>query len=452
MSNNLDHLFKNALRNRSSEPPPHIWKNIEADLHSRRKKYIPWWIRSVAAVALAAAAAIWLLQIRDEEAQKMKWVMILPPVMENIKLPENLVPLAAENTPETPQAVGQADSPLSQVSREPVVVADIYSEPFHSSNKKIEQINVIACNGLTKIESAPTQLSIKEVSLRKNIIPLVNGQALKNGEAYHALLKADARAVTGEENKEKNEQRLKFALSGHVAPVYTSGTYHTTATNARGYQYSNSQMSGTMNVSGGLKLSIAADKKLSIQTGIFYSRMGQQTDEKISHPQSMAFESGISHEPQDYIVTPWGNLKSRTKPVAYRSEEAVLLSNNNNSRTAGIEQVFNTVEIPLALRYRFFDQKLKLSVAGGFSGNFIVDNNVYMIKGTEKEYVGSTEDIRRFNLSTDLGLGIEYPIARNIKVMLEPGFKYYLQSISQNAQIDFKPYVFSLSTGIGIEF
>ena len=211
-------------------------------------------------------------------------------------------------------------------------------------------------------------------------------------------------------------------------------------------------MNGTVNVSGGLKFSIAADKKLSVQTGLFYSRMGQHTDEKMSSPQSMAFVAGASREASDYIVTPLGNLKSRTKAVAYRSEEAVLLSNNNNSRTTDLEQVFNTVEIPLALRYRFFDQKLRLSVAGGFSGNIVVDNKVYVIKGNEKEYIGSTEDIRRFNLSTDLGIGIEYPLTQNIKIMLEPGFKYYLQSLSRNSQIDFKPYIFSLSTGIGIEF
>lgn len=436
MSNNLDHLFKKALHNRTCEPPPHIWENIEANLNTRRRKYIPWWIRSVAAVALVAAA-IWLLQLREKDMQEIQWVKVLPPGVEVIECPELPIQPVVEDIPEQPRPAGQPVAPAVPVSEGIIVLTAIPSEAIHA-----------------KIESTPSELSLNTTSLCRDMIPLVNGQAIKNAETYYALLKAESQNTkTNEEEKEKNERHIKLALSGHVAPVYTSGTYHTTATNARGYQYSDSQMSGTMNVSGGLKFSVASDKKLSVQTGLFYSRMGQHTNEKISsYPQTMAFAANASRENYDYIVTPLGNLKSRTKATAYRSEEAILLSNNNDSRTADVEQVFNTVEIPLALRYRFFDQKLRLSIAGGFSGNIVVDNKVYMIKGNEKEYVGSTEDIRRFNLSTDLGFGIEYPIARNVKIMLEPGFKYYLQSLSRNSQIDFKPYTFSLSTGIGIEF
>lgn len=434
MSNNLDHLFKNALRNRNCEPPPHIWENIEANLCSRRRKLLLWWTRSVAAVALVAAA-IWLLQLRDQETQEMQWVKILPPAVEQIPLPQEAVYPTTDSTSTQVSSAVQPITSTPPVFKEPIITTAILSERID-----------------TRIETKPIQLTLKEQTRHKGIIPLVNGQALKNGETYYALLKTEIQDQKQQEKEERSERQLKLALSGHVAPVYSSGTYHTTANNARGYRYSSSQMNGTVHVSGGLKFSIAADKKLSVQTGLFYSRMGQHTDEKMSSPQSMAFVAGASREASDYIVTPLGNLKSRTKAVAYRSEEAVLLSNNNNSRTTDLEQVFNTVEIPLALRYRFFDQKLRLSVAGGFSGNIVVDNKVYVIKGNEKEYIGSTEDIRRFNLSTDLGIGIEYPLTQNIKIMLEPGFKYYLQSLSRNSQIDFKPYIFSLSTGIGIEF
>lgn len=439
MSNNLDRLFKNALRDRNCEPPPYIWENIEASLYPRRRKHIFWWIRSAAAVALLAAA-VWLLQLRDKETQEIQWVKISPPDVEQLTIPDTPVLPITENVVKQEQSTGQPVASAPSGFRNPIPVAAIHSEQIDS-----------------KIETVPVQLSLKVPSGRHGIIPLVSGQALKNSAAYQALIKAEVQNPGTEEEvkeeKEKHTRNLKLALSGHVAPVYTSGTYHTTATNARGYQYSNSQISGKMNVSGGLKFSIAADKKLSVQTGVFYSRMGQHTDERISsHPQTMAFASAASQETYDYIVTPLGNLKSRTKAVAYRSEEAVLLNNNNNSRTSDIEQVFNTIEVPIALRYRFFDQKVRLSVAGGFSGNIVVDNKAYLIKGDEKEYIGSTEDIRRFNLSTDLGIGVEYPITKGIKIMLEPGFKYYLQSLSRNSQIDFKPYMFSLSTGIGIEF
>ena len=66
--------------------------------------------------------------------------------------------------------------------------------------------------------------------------------------------------------------------------------------------------------------------------------------------------------------------------------------------------------------------------------------------------MGEAENIRTFNISTNVGFGIEYPLSKSIRLKLEPGFKYYLQSLSKNSDIDFKPYSFTFSTGIGINF
>ena len=39
MNNNLDHLFKKALQDKSYEPPPYIWGNIERQLN-KNKLYV----------------------------------------------------------------------------------------------------------------------------------------------------------------------------------------------------------------------------------------------------------------------------------------------------------------------------------------------------------------------------------------------------------------------------
>ena len=117
-----------------------------------------------------------------------------------------------------------------------------------------------------------------------------------------------------------------------------------------------------------------------------------------------------------------------------------------------LEQVFGSIEIPLHVRYQLNDNKVQFSLSGGLSGGILVNNKVFMKASGDKELLGSTENIRKFNLSTDLGLGVEYPLGRKVKLMVEPGFRYFLQSLSKNDLIDFKPYTFTLSTGIGIEF
>lgn len=435
MSNNLDHLFKKALQDQRCAPPPQVWENIERSLGTRRRRMAGWWAASAAAVILLATG-LWVLQLQNQDMmpEQAQWVKVTPPAVEP-GVPAEPEHTTVENSVHPVRPTVNHSIPL------PVQREKLPAEPITiASTTNTDLIGV-------RLTSSPQQLSLKTQNVRRDIIPLVSGQAVKNGEEYLAILKGAT-----ETEPEKNEKHLKIALSGHVAPVYTTGNYNTSATNSRGYNYSSNQMSGMMNVSGGVRLAVAASSKISVQTGIFYSRLGQHTEEQAPRSSLSSFATSAGKQDYEYIVTPLGNLKSRTIPVSYRSEEAVLLSNNNNSRTDGVEQIFNTLEIPLTVRYRFFENKVGLSVAGGFSGNIVVDNKVYMLQGDKKEYMGSTEDIRRFNLSTDLGIGIEVPLARNIKIMLEPGFKYFLQSLSRDSRIDFRPYTFSLATGIGIEF
>ena len=153
MSNNLDHLFKNALRNRKCEPPPHIWENIETSLCSRRRKLLLWWTRSVAAVALVAAA-IWLLQLRNQETQEMQWVKISPPPVEQIPLPEKAV------SPTTDSTLTQASSAVQPITSTPPV----FKEPIITTAIFSERID-------TRIETKPVQLALKEQPRHKGIIP-----------------------------------------------------------------------------------------------------------------------------------------------------------------------------------------------------------------------------------------------------------------------------------------
>ena len=58
MNNNLDHLFKKALQDKSCEPPPYIWGNIERQLNKNKHKVALWWWRTAAAAAVVAAPRI----------------------------------------------------------------------------------------------------------------------------------------------------------------------------------------------------------------------------------------------------------------------------------------------------------------------------------------------------------------------------------------------------------
>lgn len=428
MSNNIDNLFKKALQEQRCEPPARVWKNIERQLDKPKRVVGGWWWRGVAAAALiVASVGIWQLSQQNVLLPQTEFVHISTPSV----LPESPIDYTLKSgSNDLVFALNAETETENVIVEESTILAD-----------QITPIRVLKYDSENTISNAPISESIIIKDVRRNFIPLTSKEALKNNQIYQALLH-------DEPEEKKTAEKVKIALSGHFTPAYSSGSYSSSVQNTRGYDYSDNQMSGLMNLGGGLKLSVSAGKRFSLQTGVFYSRMGQETAENNRGPRKAALSLNTR---TSRMTTPLGNIKTNRKAVAYRSSEAIVLNSiADNDET--LEQVFGTVEIPLHVRYRLNDNKVLFSLIGGFSGNIIVNNKVYMKNGSDKELLGSTEDIRNFNMSTDWGLGVEYPVSRKIKIMLEPGFKYYLQSLSRNEQIDFKPYMFTFSTGIGIEF
>ena len=433
MNNNLDHLFKKALQDKSYEPPPYIWGNIERQLNKNKHKVALWWWRTAAAAAVVAAfIGIWLFySVESTEIE-----------VAGITGTEILKTKDSTNLPDTFSDSIQEEKTVQYVTKETVTEVPV----LIAQNKRteLEPIQMHRAGEAGFIEQTAPDYAISTRKLQRNFIPLTSKEAYQNQKEYQKLLNTPTSLTTDEKRK------IKVMVSGHFVPAYSSGSYSSSLKNSRGVSYSSNQMDGLMNVGGGLKLSVSANKRFSVQTGLFYSRMGQKTSGAGSGVRAMMLPS-LQHSDR-MIATPLGNIKTRTQGVAYRSPEAILLSSLNSSSSETIEQTFGTLEIPLHVRYLLNNNKVLFAVSGGVSGNFIVNNKVFLRNGRDKEYIGSTEDIRNFNISTDIGLGMEYPVTSNIRIMIEPGFKYFLQSLSRNDDIDFKPYLFTFSTGIGIRF
>ena len=433
MNNNLDHLFKKALQDKSYEPPPYIWGNIERQLNKNKHKVALWWWRTAAAAAVVAAfIGIWLFySVESPEIE-----------VAGITGTEILKTKDSTNLPDTFSDSIQEEKTVQYVTKETVTEVPV----LIAQNKRteLEPIQMHRAGEAGFIEQTAPDYAISTRKLQRNFIPLTSKEAYQNQKEYQKLLNTPTSLTTDEKRK------IKVMVRGHFVPAYSSGSYSSSLKNSRGVSYSSNQMDGLMNVGGGLKLSVSANKRFSVQTGLFYSRMGQKTSGAGSGVRAMMLPS-LQHSDR-MIATPLGNIKTRTQGVAYRSPEAILLSSLNSSSSETIEQTFGTLEIPLHVRYLLNNNKVLFAVSGGVSGNFIVNNKVFLRNGRDKEYIGSTEDIRNFNISTDIGLGMEYPVTSNIRIMIEPGFKYFLQSLSRNDDIDFKPYLFTFSTGIGIRF
>lgn len=428
-NNNVDKLFKKVLDHQEHQAPVHSWDNIEKHFSAGKKKrsLIFWWSSGIAAACVLLISFTDLWKIRHEQFGA--------PYSYNIALLEDKE--TALNVPVKIYVPVAANTDF-------VVVNDTQEDIEY--RKWLYPIELQTRSKFVRLSPPLLSLNLKTPPIRKGFIPLTNAENLAIHEAYNKLLTTEISGLSPEKEKEK----INLSLSGHIAPVYASGNYKTIAHNARGYDYGKDQIKGTFNVGGGFKVSLAATSRLSLQTGINYCRMGQATEENGIYAPRATYGK-VKAKVGNFVYTPLGRIKNKANATIYRTEGMAALTNTPMNQGT-IEQVFGTLEIPLGVKYRLNDNKLRFSVLGGISSSFMVNNNAYLKYNGQKEDMGSTEDIRNFNVATNIGFGIEYPISRNIKVMLEPDFKYYLRSISSNEEVDFRPYTFTLSTGIGINF
>jgi hypothetical protein len=103
-------------------------------------------------------------------------------------------------------------------------------------------------------------------------------------------------------------------------------------------------------------------------------------------------------------------------------------------------QVFDFVEVPLYIRYLLFGSKMNVELIGGINAGIVVGNNAYLDNQYGLQHIGETSDISTLNLSGTMGVGLTYNLGRRISFALEPRMNYYLNSISRNDDVDFRPY------------
>lgn len=419
MNDNLDKLFKKSLQERECQPPAYIWERIEEHLYKRKKKTLALFIKiSAAASILLAGLSLWqILQPKQQTPIDFKH---LTARYDSLNLEFDTISFESNH-------LSKEMNQLEMHCPKPNI---------RKTELALMKPRVFLSEALTEPQENPELKSVYH-----SWIPLTSKEALENKNNYQILLNHESISL-------KRKEKFNFIISGHFVPSYSSGSYSSGVNNTRGYSYNDYQMNGMMNAGGGIQLSVRSNKKLSFQTGIFYSRMGQRTYDNNSSMQIAAF---AIDDQMPRVTTPLGNIKTKRKAVAYRTAQAIVL-NSMSENTEIIEQVFGTIEIPLKIRYRFYDNRLAFSVSGGLNSGIIVNNKVFLETDNTKEMLGSTEDIRKINFATELGIGVEYPLSKQIKFMIEPGVRYYLQSLSNNPLINFKPYTFTLSTGLGISF
>lgn len=423
MTDNKEHI--SAFDHLEVSPPDAVWDRLEQSLPAKKKgrKLILFRLVSgVAAIALLLIGihAYWNSPVATPETLTISEVVT----------PEHdgLNPALA-----TPQETIDAEVPVLTAAAKPKVVAPTkrtspthaLSAPFGESRKEESK------EGWPRLESLSAQLSTTMPSAIIHHIQAEQSLTLDEEIMRHNLAQME-------------EEKLNFSPAiGTQYSVFNS--LNNTSDNTKN------------SLAGGINVSLESNKRFGLQTGIYYAQLEQNSRGNYQAVGAESFSSVASNGlaiAEATQSTSWGNVAIAEPEVqadmVLRETYDAPVQNKANSSTT-MQQRAAYLEIPLIMRYTLIDQRVGVEVLGGFNNSFLINNRAsYAYDGRTMN--ASTEDLKAYNTNSVAGVALNYSVTEQLNLGIEPKFKYYFNSLSENKNINFRPVVFGVYTGLTYHF
>ncbi len=459
-TNNIDELYREKLQNFEKDPPSYLLENILAStaVNKKSRKMVSWRIAGVAAALLLAFVAGWQFNSREQLELKPQTVMTQNP--------------APKTETET---LIQAEAKIARNPSESsnAMVASLPEMDQAKSSKSIK------INSISETEPSPP---INETSLLKPLdsrfskIPnetasIKKLHERKTKEVTNDLAERSIDQQIMEQNKQltvaqnADKQKAHWLVGAQVSPGYNiSNSSHSA-------QYASNMLAAesthSVDLGAGLTVEYKPGKRWSVQSGVYYSGMAQNSGVSGSQNSKNSFAPGLAADFMNTSV----NVDASTNKLSMNSTAGVIELKGipsqiilgskleSNSVTPAVftsdvqfTQNFEYIEIPLCLRYTLIDSRIGVEMMGGFSSNLLVGNETYLQGASGKSLVGSTKDMEPINYSGTMGVGLKYSLSKRLFLNVEPRVKYYLNSLNSNSSVSYKPYSIGVFTGLSYQF
>jgi hypothetical protein len=218
-----------------------------------------------------------------------------------------------------------------------------------------------------------------------------------------------------------------------------------------------------LSYSGGVGFAYRINKKLSIQSGVYYASVGNEVSGINSFAGFRPFD--LTKGDRNFMVLTTAGRIYTENPDIYlvdKAGERVLtrytndvfdpFKSNLSYLSNSLYQNFTYIEMPVMLRYKVIDKSIDFNLIGGFSYNMLVNNSVHTVIEGTRYNVGKTDGLNPFIISSAMGMGIEYSLSDKFSLNLEPTFRYYLNSFSDMNSMKIHPYSFGVFSGLSYRF
>ena len=434
---NIDLLFRNGLKDYEVLPPAGIWEGIHPVVK----------IKSGPVILLRVAAVITVLVTIG--LLTFKWnhdISNLPSgnlMAFNIEEPSPLISFPANSNHLIP--VKDPDQIKSS--------SDILTEPDLSAIS--QEIESVSSPELAVYATGTKSLSIANGETNRSFyLPHLNSTTESKATIkYYDLPNLNDNTII--------KPVKRWSIQAIASPTYLSS--FNSGSDGLSKELTASEQS-LVSYTGGVAFSYKISKRFSIQSGLYYSSLGQKVD---------GINSFSGFQPYGTVTKGDHNFEVlTTNGTVYTSNPDVFLSSNGSDRIVtaytndvfdpkkenlqpianSLDQNFKYLELPVIVKYKLVDKTLGINLIGGLSYNLLVGNSVYTTLDGNRYSVGKTQGLNPLTLSSSLGMGMEYNLSGKLSLNLEPTFRYYLNPFSSSTSSFIHPYSFGIFSGVSYKF
>ena len=434
---NIDLLFRNGLKDYEVLPPVEAWNNILPVIRKKQRPVI--FLRSAALVVVLLSVSF----------LAYRWSQQISAPYRNALLAIDQESVRAKDFSADPML--ERRLPATDRQHSVIVQDEIPGQPIVAES----------ADNANMAQSDPGPVTEpSNLSFNSNLMIPASIQMLKQTSYIGDNKAAGYGSLDDFGYVEQKEKIDRWSFTALASPTYYMQAE--LGSSELSNQISSSEKS-RISYSGGVGFSYKINKKLSIQSGLYYSSIGNEVDNINSfagfHP--FDFTKG-DHNFE--VLTSSGRIYTENPDVFLKdmSGDRVItkftndvfdptkadLSYINNS----LFQNFSYLEMPVIFRYKLIDKSIDFNLIGGLSYNLLVSNSVHTVIDGNKYNVGKTAGLNPFMVSSSLGMGMEYNISEKISLNLEPTFRYFINPFNNIQSFGSHPYSFGVFSGLSYKF
>ncbi|MDF1575277.1 MAG: outer membrane beta-barrel protein [Bacteroidales bacterium] len=443
--------LKDKLVNYRVDPPEKVWEGISGQIHDgrNRKRIYILLLASAASIALVVTLGIHYFSpdLPREDSLISETDAEGPAGPDK---PTNLEQKVVEALAAFPE-----DSALP-AARQIAMARDEAGETPVKAGREMETLTE-AASGRPAEQEAEPEIRVKAATVSPSEPEPVKHPGMDPLPDSVPDLQQDPFPVSVPERK----RDPRWMLGASLSPLYSFRDAEA------GVVPDNPAETGVLSYSTGVHISYRRNSRLAFETGIYYNRTGiaiGATGIQVFNQiyDEMFFGNGTEQADIKTVSNSVGNIVAYSGDI-YMNGYKINAENNSaaysngvlsqaEASEAGIRQHLDYLEVPFNLRYSLIDRTIELQLVGGMSTNILVGNYVTMETAAGREEIGYLSNVNTFNYSGNAGLGMIYHLGGKLSLMVEPRFRYFINSINDATLPSTRPYSLGLYTGLSYTF